>query len=65
MKIPIWEASLAGHPDRKVANYVVNGLRSIGYDYASTIGSAMEMVSIVDENLGQEVVAKRLLGPLT
>ena len=29
------------------------------------IKTAMEMVHIVDENLGQEVAAKRLLGPLT
>ena len=72
VKIPIWEVRLAGHPDRKFADYVINGLRSgfrIGYDYVSTrrsatrnMKSAMELAHIVDENLGREVVAKRLLG---
>ena len=66
---------LAGHPDRKFADYVINGLRSgfrIRHDYASTrrsatrnMKSAMELAHIVDENLGREVAAKRLLGPLT
>ena len=75
VKIPIWEVRLAGHPDRKFVEYVINGLRSgfkIGYDYASTrrsatrnMKSAMELAHIVDENLGREVAAKRLLGPLT
>ena len=74
-KISIWEVRLAGHPDRTFANYVINGLNSrfrIGYDYASTrrsvtrnVKSAMEMAHIVDENLGQEVAAMKLLGSLT
>lgn len=74
MDNPLWPDTNhgSGHPDRKFANYVINGLRSgfrIGYDYSSTRRSATRnmrsAVHIVDENLGQEVAAKRLLGPLT
>lgn len=69
-----WAASLAGHPDKEFADYVVSGIREgfrIGFNYshscknaARNMPYAAQQVQVVREYLANECATGRVLGPL-
>lgn len=69
-----WEESLAGHPDRRFVDYIVEGVRAgfrIGFDYDShrckkvkqNMRSALENPDVVRSYLTNECMEGRVLGP--
>jgi len=69
-----WDRALAGHPDQRFAQYLVNGIHSgfrIGYHYRThncrrarrNIQSALEHPEVVRDYLANECSLGRVLGP--
>lgn len=72
----MWQASLAYHPDRDFANWVVAGIRHgfrIGFDYTRgrprrsnrNLASAFEKPQVIREYLAKECAEGRIMGPFT
>lgn len=69
-----WERALASHPDRKLATYILAGLRQgfrIGFNQQSPLASAKENMpstkqnpQVVADYLQTEMCEKRVIGPL-
>ena len=70
-----WESALAGHPDQKFREYVVNGILNgfrIGFNYTNTacrksgknLPSVREHLQVVRDYLAEECAQGRILGPL-
>ena len=65
-----WGECLAGHPDRRFAEYIVNGVR-VGYSYethsckktSSNMRSALDHSEVVRDYIARECAEGRLLGP--
>ena len=70
-----WQFALRSHPDKKFANYIVEGIKEgfrVGFNYQAgidlkpkqrNIASAYQHPNIVSEYLQQECQAGRILGP--
>ena len=69
-----WGECLAGHPDRRFAEYIVNGVRvgfRVGYSYethsckktSSNMRSALDHPEVVRDYIARECAEGRLLGP--
>ena len=69
-----WCTSLAAHPDRDFANYVLDGFQygfRIGFDRSTSLTSvrrnlpsASEHPEVIDQYLAKEVPAGRIIGPI-
>ncbi len=67
LKPQTWKEGLRGHPDRKFADYIVNGIAKgfrIGFDYhtqlKSSVYSASENPRVIDEYLANEAGLNRI-----
>ena len=69
-----WDSELAGHPDQRFREYVVNGLRygfRVGFDYTHTscrksdgnLASVRNQPQIVRDYLAEECAQGRVMGP--
>ena len=69
----VWDSWLSGHHVKGFRDYIVNGVREdyrIGFDYqhpylpsTSNLRSAGSHTAVIDEYLGAECAAGRVLGP--
>ncbi len=75
LRLWVWEAELARHPDKDFAEYVISGIRDgfrIGFRYHDrqyksakrNLKSAGENPQVVEEYLHKELEKARLIGPL-
>ena len=70
-----WQRAMSGHPDRQFAEYITMGIQEgfrIGFQYGQHVcspatgnmRSASEQPEVIEEYLGKEMAAGRILGPL-
>ena len=75
LRLREWERGLSSHHDCDFVQYVCNGIRDgfqIGFDYQNArckhdpgnMGSAKKQERVVEQYIGVECEARRLLGPL-